>query len=114
MFDTQTAKGPTLIQPLPEPNRRFVIYSAVEILNRLQGIPTGFINRTHWEPQSLPLLASDRQVWDDHQLVPWTGDKPAWVDLVINNLDGTGHPFHLVSGLSLQNTHLIESNGKKS
>lgn len=96
-FDLQTAKGFPLVDPLPEANDQFVIYSAIEILNRLHGFPTGFLNRTHWKPQNPPLLSIERQAWDEHQLVPWTGSKPTWIDLVINNLDGTGHPFHLVS-----------------
>lgn len=97
IFNTQTAQGAILADPLPKADKQFVIYSAIEILNRLHGIPTGFVNRTHWTPQNPPLLAVERKSWDDHQLVPWTGNKPIWVDLVINNLDGTGHPFHLVS-----------------
>jgi FtsP/CotA-like multicopper oxidase with cupredoxin domain len=55
----------------------------------------GFINRTSWQPQARPLIATARKDWNDRQLVPWTGPDPVWVNLAINNLDGTGHPFHL-------------------
>jgi Multicopper oxidase len=63
----------------------------------------GFINRTSWAPQEIPLLALPRRQWDEHQLVPWIplpthvssdgGEK--WVDVIINNLDDGSHPFHL-------------------
>ncbi|KAF3759902.1 hypothetical protein M406DRAFT_348628 [Cryphonectria parasitica EP155] len=91
----QRVEGPILREPLPNPDVKFVIYSAMQILNRLGNVPTGFVNRTHWVAQDRPLLSMNRESWDEHQLVPWTGEKPAWVELVINNLDGTGHSFHL-------------------
>lgn len=109
IFNVQTARGVTLADPLPEADNQFVVYSAIEILNRLHGIPTGFLNRTHWTPQKPPLLTIERQAWDDHQLVPWTGNTPVWIDLVINNLDGTGHPFHLVSLPFIKKTELLGS-----
>ncbi|PSR82485.1 multicopper oxidase-domain-containing protein [Coniella lustricola] len=91
----QKLKVKDLTESLPEPEVKLVIYSAVEILNHLNNIPTGFINRTHWSQQEEPLLSLERSEWDDHQLVPWTAAQPKWVELVINNLDSTGHPFHL-------------------
>jgi hypothetical protein len=74
-----------------------MIYTAIEVWNHLNNIPHGFINHTYWEPQGLPLLSLDRESWDDHQLVPWTGPEPVWIELTINNIDANGHPFHLVS-----------------
>ena len=74
-----------------------MMYTTVEILNHLGGIPYGFINHTSWKPQDLPLVAMERERWDEHQLVPWTGAEPVWVELTINNIDSSGHPFHLVS-----------------
>lgn len=76
-----------------------VLYSAIQILSRQHGVPLGFLNRTTWRKQSspsLPLLALERGDWDKHQLVAWTGSEPGWVDIVVNNLDSAGHPFHLV------------------
>jgi hypothetical protein len=67
----------------------------------------GFINRTSWRPQPVPLLSLPRNEWDEHQLVPWIPHPSAsahngsesssspWVDLIINNLDDGSHPFHL-------------------
>ncbi|KAH8892839.1 hypothetical protein GQ53DRAFT_793693 [Thozetella sp. PMI_491] len=94
-FDLPSANGTTLASPLPDNYKPFMIYTNVEILNHLFNVPKGFINRTTWEPQSLPLVASDRKNWDSHQLVPWTGSESTWVELTINNIDSTGHPFHL-------------------
>jgi hypothetical protein len=74
-----------------------MVYSSIEVLNRLGSVPKGFINRTSWEPQGLPLISLGRDKWDKNQLVPWTGPEPVWVELTINNIDATGHPFHLVS-----------------
>jgi hypothetical protein len=74
-----------------------MIWSSITILNRLGQVPHGMINRTFWEPQELPLISTERESWNDHQLVPWTGAGPVWVELTINNLDSNGHPFHLVS-----------------
>lgn len=73
-----------------------MIYTAIKILNRLHQIPHGFVNHTTWIPQGAPLVSQDRSTWDTHQLVPWTGPEPVWVELTINNLDSNGHPFHLV------------------
>lgn len=96
-FDLRSAQGLHLSQSLPEPIHKFMIYSVVEVLDHNHGIPKGVVNRTSWEPQALPLLAMKRDDWDQNQLVPWTGPEVGWVELTINNIDGTGHPFHLVS-----------------
>ena len=95
------AKGLTLPILLPEAEKFFMIWSSITILNRLGQVPHGMINRTFWEPQDLPLISTERESWNEHQLVPWTGAKPAWVELTINNLDSNGHPFHLVGPLPL-------------
>jgi FtsP/CotA-like multicopper oxidase with cupredoxin domain len=95
-YNLQGAKGLPLSSPMPEAQKIFMIYTAVEILNHESSIPKGFINHTTWEAQNLPLVALEREIWDNHQLVPWTGSEPVWVELTINNIDGTGHPFHLV------------------
>ncbi len=95
-FNLREEKGPLLTSPLPEVGKTFMIYTAIEILNHENSIPKGFINRTTWEPQRLPLVALDREAWDRHQLVPWTGPERVWVELTINNIDSNGHPFHLV------------------
>jgi hypothetical protein len=100
-FNLQDAIGPTLSNPLPDAEKVFVLYTVVEVLAHQNSIPKGFINHTTWEPQSLPLIAMNREQWDRHQLVPWTGPEPVWIELTINNIDATGHPFHLVSTLDV-------------
>ncbi|RDW63538.1 hypothetical protein BP6252_11083 [Coleophoma cylindrospora] len=94
-FNLREAMGPPLTHPLPDAGKFFMIYTDIEILNHLNSIPKGFINHTTWEPQNLPLIALSREDWDSHQLVPWTGPEPVWIELTINNVDSSGHPFHL-------------------
>ncbi|CZR52693.1 related to multicopper oxidase [Phialocephala subalpina] len=94
-FNLQDLKGPPLTKPLPNAKKTFMIYTAIEILNHLGSRPHGFINHTTWESQSLPLISLDREIWNSHQLVPWTGPEPVWIELTINNIDNSGHPFHL-------------------
>lgn len=89
-------EGLPLETALPEPEAKFMIYTTVQILNALDDDIRALINRTYWETPSVPLIASQRDTWSSHQLVPWTGDKPVWVELTINNIDINGHPFHLV------------------
>jgi len=47
------------------------------------------------------LIELDREEYDVHQLIPYVpigreGTTGKWVDIVVNNLDEKGHPFHLV------------------
>ncbi|CAK7218702.1 hypothetical protein SEUCBS140593_003643 [Sporothrix eucalyptigena] len=93
--DLREVQGPTLATPLPKPDKFYMIFAVVEILSHNRFIPKGYINHTMWVPQDLPLLSLDRSAWDNHQLVPWTGRDPVWVELTINNIDTQGHPFHL-------------------
>jgi FtsP/CotA-like multicopper oxidase with cupredoxin domain len=94
-IELRNVHGAALTTPLPEPDKLYMIFAVVEILSHNQFIPKGYINHTMWIPQDLPLLSLDRSAWDSHQLVPWTGSEPAWVELTINNIDTQGHPFHL-------------------
>lgn len=75
-----------------------VLYTMTQKLTRLDNVPKGFINHTTWRPQSEPLKSLARDHYDKHQLVPsitFDADSPRWVDIVLNNLDEEGHPFHL-------------------
>lgn len=81
-----------------------VLYTATQKLSHLHNIPHGFMNETTWSPQGepqLPLISLSREQWDANQFVPkidgsnYSGMNGPWVDLVINNLDDGGHPFHL-------------------
>ncbi|KAE8355340.1 Cupredoxin [Aspergillus coremiiformis] len=93
-----TPTKPTLLSPLPKkPSQTHVVYTKIQKLSINHNIPTGFFNRTSWRPQSNPpgpLTALPRDKWDENQFSLATGDAE-WVDLVVNNLDEGGHPFHL-------------------
>jgi FtsP/CotA-like multicopper oxidase with cupredoxin domain len=79
----------------------FVLYTKTLKLSQFNNHPMGFMNRTSWQPQSnptQPLLTLPRSQWDKNQLVPWielANSGPLWIDIVLNNLDDGGHPFHL-------------------
>ncbi|RMZ86630.1 hypothetical protein DV736_g6142, partial [Chaetothyriales sp. CBS 134916] len=87
---------------------KFVIYTTTLKLAKHHYIPMGFINHTSWAPQETPpkpLISLPREQFDRNQLSPNIplfmndGERPessqGWVELVINNLDDGGHPFHL-------------------
>jgi hypothetical protein len=67
------------------------------MLARFDNVPMGFMNTTNWIPQAEPLVQVPRSEWDRHQFVHEIKSSSEWVDIVINNLDDKGHPFHLVS-----------------
>ncbi|KIW76134.1 hypothetical protein Z517_10879 [Fonsecaea pedrosoi CBS 271.37] len=85
---------------------QFVVYTTTLKLARHHNIPMGFINHTSWTPQAPPLRSLTRDQYDQNQLSPHiplvkdghdtiAGDSGGWVEIVINNLDDGGHPFHL-------------------
>ncbi|KAI9717575.1 MAG: hypothetical protein M1828_007136 [Chrysothrix sp. TS-e1954] len=86
---------------LPEADQTILLYAKTKKLAKLHNYPYGFFNQTSWRPQwtpHLPLLALPRSVWDANQLVPFvpsSSNRPAVVDIVINNIDDGSHPFHL-------------------
>jgi len=100
-FNLADANGPNLpAGGIPSTvDQTFLLYTKVAILSESGNVPKGFINRTSWgEPSSnaTPLLELSRTEWGDN-FIPWIGpgtDK--WVDVVLNNMDDKGHPFHLV------------------
>ncbi|KIV83645.1 hypothetical protein PV11_05649 [Exophiala sideris] len=92
----------------PEEVRKFVIYTTTLKLARYRNIPMGFVNHTSWQPQASPpepLISLSREQYDRNQLSPHiplfrndsalNDPSAGWVELVINNLDDGGHPFHL-------------------
>lgn len=92
--------SPTLLPT--QSDQSILVYTKMEVLAHLGNVPAGFINRTSWAPQaspSEPLISLTRSSWDKNQLVPQiptsTDSKQVWVDIVVNNLDEKGHPFHL-------------------
>ncbi|KAJ5948165.1 multicopper oxidase-domain-containing protein [Penicillium verhagenii] len=82
----------------PKPDQTYVIYTKIQILSFNHNIPFGIFNQTTWSPQkdpSMPLIALPRNQWDENQFAITTGPGPAWIDLVVNNLDDGGHSFHM-------------------
>lgn len=81
-----------------------IVYVKTQKFSINHNVPYGYFNHTSWAPQQqppVPLNGLPREQWDEKQLVLVAGDhdqgsEPVWVDLVVNNLDDTGHPFHLV------------------
>jgi FtsP/CotA-like multicopper oxidase with cupredoxin domain len=101
-FDLTKARTASVLpMSLPAAETTFVLYATTMQLAHLGNRPLGFINHTSWQPQSTPLSTLPRSSWDSNQLVPWTGPlenpagEPSWVDIVLNNIDDGGHPFHL-------------------
>ena len=85
---------------MPEsPSEFMVLYTKIEILGEFNNAPRGFINQTTWDAElheHVPLLALDRTEWAD-SFVPYIKSGPdRWIDIVLNNFDDRGHPFHLV------------------
>jgi FtsP/CotA-like multicopper oxidase with cupredoxin domain len=78
-----------------------VLYAITQKLSHLGNEPRGFMNQTSWSPQAVPpapLISLDRKLWDKNQFVPklhFNLPQPLWLDIVLNNLDEEGHPFHL-------------------
>ncbi|KAH8809441.1 laccase [Xylogone sp. PMI_703] len=86
-----------------------VLYTKMSIRSASGLRPVGSVNHTSWivvDPKAPPLLALDRSQWnqvtDQHSPlwsldVPWYHDsrEDRWMELVLNNIDDKGHPFHL-------------------
>lgn len=88
-----------------------VLYTAMQIRSSFNNRPVGIVNHSSWmiaDSKAKPLLALDPKEWSkatkqpssiQKLQVPWyqqTGED-RWIELVLNNMDETGHPFHLVS-----------------
>jgi hypothetical protein len=99
-FDLSTLNGTStpIISSAPS-EETILLYTKMEVLAHLGNVPAGFINRTSWAPQSDPLISLPRHSWDKNQLVPQvpmsTKKEAVWVDIIVNNMDEKGHPFHL-------------------
>jgi len=81
-----------------EANHTIVLYTMTQKLSHLDNVPHGMINNTFWKPQDKPLNALHRDERDKSLLIPaipFDSAHPLWVDIVVNNLDEEGHPFHL-------------------
>ena len=96
-FDLTTAVGPEMMEPMPQyAGQTIVVYTHIDMLAHHDHVPMGYMNRTNWIPQAEPLIYLPREQWDDHQFMPRVEATGEWVDIVVNNIDDKGHPFHLV------------------
>jgi FtsP/CotA-like multicopper oxidase with cupredoxin domain len=104
-FNLQAAVSSSSNPDVQSEPMKFVVYTTTMKLARHHNIPMGFMNHTSWSPQPEPLISIPRSEYDQNQLsphIPFHLDNPStspnsdtWVEIVINNLDDGGHPFHL-------------------
>ncbi|KAG6077275.1 hypothetical protein E4U15_004773 [Claviceps sp. LM218 group G6] len=85
-----------------------LLYTSLAINSFKNNEPWGELNHTSWmwkDPYAKPLLAINATVWQNgtEQANPFRAFKvprfeageERWMDLVVNNVDDRGHPFHL-------------------
>ncbi|KAJ5535848.1 hypothetical protein N7513_009034 [Penicillium frequentans] len=94
-----TPSASSVLQSLPlRPDQTFVVYTKIQKLSFNHNMPFGIFNKTTWSPQEdplIPLIGLPRTKWDKNQFAITIGPDPAWIDIVVNNLDDGGHPFHM-------------------
>ncbi|KAJ5786692.1 uncharacterized protein N7503_011904 [Penicillium pulvis] len=94
-----TPSASSFLQSLPlRPDRTFVVYTKIQKLSFNHNMPFGIFNKTTWSPQQnplIPLIGLPRTKWDKNQFAITTGPDSVWIDIVVNNLDDGGHPFHM-------------------
>lgn len=97
----EVPSAPSILKHLPPTaSQTHLVYTKIQKMARNHNVPFGYFNQTTWKPQTdppSPLIALPRDEWDSNQFAFTTGPDPAWVDIVVNNLDEGPHPFHLVS-----------------
>jgi len=117
-------QGPVLEQDTPSfktPSELAVLYTTVQIRSSNHNQPVGIFNHSSWilnDTQLKPLLALDESDWEKVTNQPSAvqklsvpsftmGDaKEKWMELVVNNMDDKGHPFHMVRTLSLSRVEI--------
>ncbi|KAB8071973.1 multicopper oxidase-domain-containing protein [Aspergillus leporis] len=88
------SKHSSLSEIPASPAQTHVVYTKTQKLSINHNIPNGFFNRTTWRPPTVPLNTLGRDQWDENQF-SFTAATDEWMDLVVNNLDEGGHPFHM-------------------
>ncbi|KAI9663915.1 MAG: hypothetical protein M1821_007405 [Bathelium mastoideum] len=99
-LSSATALHPTTpeLPPLePSIAKTMVLYATTLMLAHQNNVPMGYINHTSWRSSSSPLISSPRNLWENGtQFVPFVPHSSNdFMDIVINNIDDSGHPFHL-------------------
>ena len=105
-LDLSGVQGMPIDEKLVEPVEQAVFYSEMKIRAADHNHPVGAINHTSWMAPRKPLLAADRDDWDAMVTQPtsmqkfkvpqFPAGKDKWAEIVLNNFDDRGHPFHLV------------------
>ncbi|KAJ5547723.1 hypothetical protein N7513_004957 [Penicillium frequentans] len=93
------SSSPSVLSALPANSQQtHVVYTKIQMLAINANMPWGYFNHSSWRPQKeppYPLINLPRNQWDENQFSFSTNTDPVWVDLIVNNLDDSGHPFHL-------------------
>ncbi|QUC19070.1 uncharacterized protein UV8b_03311 [Ustilaginoidea virens] len=111
MYDLNDAQGPVLARNSPvrkKPAEIALLYTSLAINSFKNDEPWGELNHSSWvwkDANTAPLLATHRTAWVNgtEQANPlrtfnvpqFAAGQDRWLDLVINNVDDKGHPFHL-------------------
>lgn len=99
-IDLMTIRGKVLSNSaMPhKADNTFLLYATMTYMAINSNKPRGSINHTTWtvSDRLTPLLALSKSAWpsDPEPFVPETNGAK-WVDVVLNNFDDRGHPFHL-------------------
>lgn len=94
-----------------------LLYTTLGLRTIVGNQPIGEVNHTSWliaNPQAKPLLALEPESWAGVTKQPSkvqkfhvphfkasSSNEERWMDLVVNNVDDKGHPFHVVSIIHL-------------
>lgn len=119
VYDIHNAEGslmPEISAIHQKPAETALLYTSLSINSFKNDEPWGELNHTSWvwkNAAAKPLLAMDRDAWENNTEqanplrsfnVPWyEAGEERWIDLVVNNIDDKGHPFHLVSAAHQDN-----------
>lgn len=110
-FDLTELQGADqTLEILEEHVEKAVIYTTVQIKSAYHNQPVGSFNHSSWvpkDPSAKPMLALEPSEWSTaaKELIKGTtfnvpkynqSGRSRWLQLVVNNVDDKGHPFHVV------------------
>lgn len=111
-FLLSETRGPQLeaMPGLETPAEKFVLYTSMSLSSEAGNRAVGTVNHTSWivgDSKSSPLLSIAPENWAKVIKQPTriqqlpvislkSSGKNRWIELVVNNSDDKGHPFHLV------------------
>ncbi len=115
VFDLTSAQGQALSTAADQiPAETAVLYTSLSQNSYKNDEPWGELNHTSFvwrDGHAKPLLAMDKTTWENgteqanplrkFRVPEFEGGEDRWMELVVNNIDDRGHPFHLVRFLTL-------------